>query len=89
VDTATAPIILALTSAFGFSLAFLPAYSPELDAAELVFNQAKRDIRHNRSSTQDTLWVDLTLSLAKISHSTMFSFYQRALYGWVTEAQKK
>jgi len=62
-------------------LAFLPAYSPELDAAEFVFHEIKNKVKRQRESDEQ-LWIDTLLAISKISHSKMFGFYQKALYGW-------
>ena len=62
-------------------LYFLPAYSPELNAAEFVFHEIKRKLKKHRNG-EERLWVDTMVACAEISHEKMFGFYQKALYGW-------
>ena len=67
--------------AAGVKIVFLPAYSPELDAGEFVFQEIKKVVRRHRTP-EEKLWIDTLLACSTITHTKMFSFYQQALYDW-------
>ena len=73
-------IIELLLKAAGIRLVFLPTYSPELNAAEYVFQVTKTYIRNNRTK-KDNLWLDIALGIATITKESMFQFYLKALTG--------
>lgn len=63
----------------GISLLFLPAYSPELNPAELVFAKIKNYLRHYRDPSK-SLVHDIMTSLSSLSHRSLFSMYMRCIY---------
>jgi len=75
--------IYTLCEQAGVQLCFLPTYSPELNAAELVFQTSKQMVSQNRSMEREHLSLDLLAVLGRISKSMMLSFYQRVLTGWM------
>lgn len=75
--------LFALLDQHKIRIVFLPAYSPELNPAELVFNQVKTDFKYNRQF--DDLYQQLLWSLLKIDRSHMISFYKQSLVNWVYE----
>ena len=62
-------------------LYFLPAYSPELNAAEFVFHEIKIKVKKHKNG-EEILWVDTIVACAEIFHDKLFGFYQKPLYGW-------
>ena len=76
-------VIELLIKAVGVKLVFLPTYSPELNAAEYVFQVTKTYIRNNRTRN-DNLWLDIALGIATITRESMLQFYVKALTGCET-----
>lgn len=59
-------------------LMFLPAYSPEFNPCELIFNVLKKDLR-NRRVRALPIWLNCVNSLAKITTQQICSFYDHCL----------
>ena len=60
----------------GITLRFLPAYSPKLNPAELVFGYVKNWLRHNRDS-QISLESDITSAFGRVTYNLMVKFYKK------------
>ena len=74
-------ILSSMGDTAGVQIVFLPVYSPELDATEFVFHEIKLEVKKHREE-EKRLWIDTLVACSKISHTKMFGFYQKALYGW-------
>ena len=75
-------IINLLLKAAGVNLVFLPTYSPELNAAEYVFQVVKSYIQINQTSGNN-LWWNIACGIASINRSIMIKFYLKLLLGWM------
>ena len=68
--------LLELLRLTGIKLRFLPAYSPELNPAELVFGYVKNWLRHNRDS-QVSLETNITSAFDRVTYDLMVKFYKK------------
>jgi len=64
---------------FGVTLVFLPAYSPELNPCELVFNLIKNHIRYHRDGTTK-VFDEMLYALAHVTLEHMFKFYCKCVF---------
>ena len=67
-----------ILASFGVQLRFLPAYSPELSPAELVFSHIKRFLRTNRDRSRP-LRDELLRAFSTIDFKLMRSWYLHCL----------
>ena len=65
--------IKALCTEYKFRIVYLPAYSPELNPCELVFNVMKNHIRNCRKGLP--IWTEVIIALGKIDLEQMKQFY--------------
>ena len=70
----------------GVHLCFLPAYSPELNAAEFVFHFVKERVMLNQSR-KEHLWLDTIQAIAEITKEMMWGFYCKSLFEWLKDFQ--
>jgi len=61
----------------GVTLIYLPAYSPELNPCELVFNHVKQDLQNYRGGME--FWLEVCKSLTHVTHVDMYNFYNRCI----------
>jgi len=66
--------MIAMLSAAGVTLKFLPTYSPELNPCELVFGLVKNWIRNNRGAGS-SLFDEIVLALSHLQHDHLKVFY--------------
>ena len=67
----------AILRAAGVRLIFLPKYSPELNPCELIFADAKGDLRNYRGNLP--FWNEVLLALARVSHKNVWGYYRKSL----------
>jgi len=72
-------LVKALLLVYEVKLIYLPAYSPELNACELVFNVMKHHLRNSRTPNTPIL-TDITKSLATIDKEMMKKFYVKCIF---------
>jgi hypothetical protein len=72
-------IILDMLDELHICVHFLPAYSPELNACELVFGFVKNSLRNARSNV--SFVAQVALLLASLDRGTMASFYRKSILG--------
>jgi len=65
--------------AYGVTLVYLPAYSPELNPCELVFGRMKQHIR-NYKEFGTTIIVELLRAIAAITYEKMVAWFGRCIY---------
>jgi transposase len=75
---------MAIFETVGVNLCFLPTYSPELNAAEFIFNLVKQQVKQNKFQ-HEYLWLYTIEALAGITKEIMWGFYQNALFGWIKD----
>jgi len=63
----------------GVTLAYLPAYSPELNPCEPVFLILKAHLRNHRDTTIP-ICLDVVRGLAKVTYSKLLAFYDKCIY---------
>jgi len=63
----------------GVTLIFLPAYSPELNPCELVFNHIKQHLQNYRSGMK--FWLEICKSLIQVTHPDVYNFYKHCIRG--------
>ena len=71
-------LLIDLCKLHGVRLLFLPAYSPELNPCELVFNIMKKYLRYHRQ-TDVPLWLEVIQALAQVDHAKVQQFYYSCL----------
>ena len=77
--SASYPILDMVLTAFGVKLVFLPAYSPELNPCELVFNVVKCAIRnHQRFGV--SVFVETIQAVSQITYRQMVMFYRHCIF---------
>ncbi|HRP37904.1 MAG TPA: transposase [Candidatus Dojkabacteria bacterium] len=64
---------------FGVQLIYLPAYSPELNPCELVFNVVKKHIRYHRDRFSP-IFEEVLKAVATITESMMKAFYYHCIF---------
>ena len=77
-------IVVGILKAAGVRICFLLTYSPELNAAEFVFQKIKSYIRTHRSHN-DNLHFDTIEAICSITKIQMWGFYKKALFGWLKQ----
>lgn len=75
----SSPVLLETLDMAGVTLVYLPAYSPELNPCELVFNVVKRYIREHRGEEANIPEETLT-AVSKITREHVHSFYQHCIF---------
>lgn len=68
-----------ILSYFGIQLIFLPAYSPELNLCELVFNVVKKHVRYHRNGFSPLL-DEVLVAVASVTPKMMVSFYMHCIF---------
>jgi len=71
--------LAAVAQAAGFSIAYLPTYSPELNPCELVFGMSKNELYHWRGS--NSFQDEIVSSFLRITHRNLCNFYFKCIYG--------
>jgi transposase len=66
-----------LSDYFGFQIIFLPAYSPELNPAEKVFNIVKHHVKQNR--TTNNMEYEISEAISKINHHMVTSMQKNLI----------
>jgi len=74
----TMHLLMAILDAAGVRLIFLPAYSPELNPPEHVFNIMKSYLR-NKRNRQNPIWVEALHGLARVTVRDMIGFYYQCI----------
>jgi len=74
----TMALLKAILDSAGVRLIFLPAYSPELNPPELVFNIMKSYLR-NKCNRRNPKWVEALRGLAQITVREMIAFYHQCI----------
>ena len=67
----------ALLRVTGVQMIFLPAYSPELNPCELIFQLAKAALRHRRGDLP--LWLEAQRAFAGITHELVLKEYKHCI----------
>jgi transposase len=77
----TVDLVDELLGAFGVRLVFLPAYSPELNPCELVFADAKGDVRNSDDvERQSHIFELVTEAFAKIPFETLENYFFHCIF---------
>lgn len=78
---ASREVLEELLDIYGVQLAFLPAYSPELNPCEFVFSIVKRHIRENRDNlTSQHIYQETMEALATVTNQHLFAFYSHCIF---------
>ena len=71
------PLLQLILDVAKLTLVFLPAYSPELNPCELVFNITKTHLRNHTSDQQ--LLLRLGHAISTVTYQKMLGFYQHCI----------
>jgi transposase len=74
-----APVLATLAAAFGITVCFLPAYSPELNPSELVFAQSKHYLRYHRRMHYP-FWYEVARAFSETSNQNMMGYYYECIW---------
>lgn len=72
------PALDALFDSIPARLIYLPAYSPELNPAELIFSKVKRWLRNHRENHGE-FWFEILRAFATVEFADVLSFYEHAI----------
>jgi len=72
-------VVTLVLRAYNVHLRYLPAYSPELNPCELVFNEVKRWVRAHRE-VGVSVFEEVLKAISTITQEQMFQWYLHCLF---------
>lgn len=74
---------LALIAAAGATVAFLPAYSPDLNPIELMWSKVKQGLRSAEARTWETLVAAIAAALARVTPQDAANWFAHCGYSFI------
>lgn len=76
-------LTLGLIEQVGASVAFLPAYSPDLNPIEKMWSKVKQFLRSAEARTRDTLTTAIAAALQSVTHQDAVNWFASCGYSFI------
>lgn len=76
-------LTLGLIEQVGASVAFLPAYSPDLNPIEKMWSKVKQFLRSAEARTRETLTAAIAAALRNVTHQDAASWFASCGYSFI------